>query len=199
MNYNELITLAYAGWGLAILLLIAVVGLVVIARPYLPVIFAFGKPTMLIIRRNGTARFIRPRYVGGAYEVQDKDTTMAFLRPPLSDLQPLRIPGGILELAYDGSPIVLPPQAAAAASHYATQHPGDEIPDLLPDPQEPILWNIGPLTTRIGSTSEILRSYVDTKLLAERQRGGLIGSGLTQYIGLAIVIVALAIVLAVVL
>lgn len=199
MNYNELITLAYAGWGIAALLLIAILLLVVLARPYLPCILSFGKPTLLVIRRNGTARFMRPRYVGGAYEVQDKDTTMAFLRPPLSDFQPLRIPGGILELAYDGTPMTLPAPAAAAASHYTQTHPGDEIPDIIPDPTEPILWNIGPLTTRIGSTSEILRSYVDTKLLAERQRGGMLGQGLTQYIGLAIIIVALAIVLAVVL
>lgn len=199
MNYSELMMLLYAGWGLAGILLIGSLILVVLARPYLPCIFSFGKPTLLVIRRNGTARFIRPRYVGGAYEVTDKDTTMSFLRPPLGDFQPLRIPGGILELAYDGTPIILPAQAAAAASHYAQEHPDEEIPDLLPDPEKPILWSIGPLTSRIGSTSEILRSYVDTKLLAERQRGGLLNQGLTQYIGLAIIIVALAIVLAVVL
>jgi hypothetical protein len=194
MNYGELTNLALAGWGMAIILIVFLTLVLVASRPFWSAIIGSfrGRPLLLLVRRNGTASIIVPSYIGGAYECQDGPNRLAFLR--VADMQAMQLSRTTLELAYDGSPIVVPAEAAAAVSQYVSDHPGEPIPDEVPAPDHPVLWDIRPLVTKIGSSSEILRAYADTKVLGERMRArGLGGGSLATYIGIAAVVLALMI------
>lgn len=201
MTPDQVYWLIIGGWGTATILLIALILFFVVSRDFLSAIIAnwTRKPLLLVFKRNGLCKLVSPTYKGGAYEIREGENRQAFLR--LTTEPAHRFYGTIIELAHEGGASIIPP-AAAAAAHDIISVQGEEIPKSgdIPIPVDNRIFNILPLVSKLKSTSETLRAYVDTKLLEERENaaGGLSSISPGTWVGLAIVTIALCIGIAIV-
>lgn len=201
MTPDQVYWLIIGGWSAATILLIALILVFIISRDFIGAIIANWqrKPLLLIFKRNGLCKLAVPTYKGGAYEIREGDNRQAFLR--LTNEPAHRFYGTIIELAHEGGASIIPPSAAAAV-HDTLSVQEDEIPESgnVMIPTDNRIFNILPLVSKLKSTSETLRAYVDTKLLEERETaaGGISGISPGTWIGIATVTIALCIGIAIV-